>query len=216
MVFLASAVGFVIAPCLAILCLTTLLPLHAYTLSRVIWAACYVVAAGFSFNSGTKLWRLAVGMIRPKATLDTEGVRFRMVSDKPADFQEQFVPWDQIAAIRHRRMGNSQLYSVVTKDNLVIALRRPGLLSFPDTRPAYFRTRGYLDPGTQVEGNISYSLTATLLAERRPVPIEHNSVTPWFCLAIDDRHSEHWLRLLRFLHLESLRGFARIVVSPQP
>ena len=130
-VFLASAVGLLIAPCLAILCLTTLLPLHGYTLSRVIWAVCYFVAAGFSFNSGTKLWRLAVGMIRPKATLDAEGVRFRMVSEKPADFQEQFVPWDQIAAIRHRRMGNNQFYSVVTKDNLVIAF--DGL--------AFFRSR---------------------------------------------------------------------------
>jgi type VI protein secretion system component VasK len=121
-VFLASIAGFVVLLCLAVLCLATFFPLHGYTLARVIWAVCYFAAAWFSWNAGTRLWRLAVGKAPNEATLDAEGVHLRVAPEKHADArpnrtQEQFVAWDQIAAIRHRRADNNQLYSVVTKDN---------------------------------------------------------------------------------------------------
>jgi hypothetical protein len=119
-VFLASAVGFLVAPCLAILCLATLFPLRGYTIVRVVWALSYFVAAWFSWNSGINLWRFAVGMTRHEATLDTEGVHFRVVPEKHTSVQEQSVAWDKIAAIRHRRIGKDQFYSVLTKDNRVL------------------------------------------------------------------------------------------------
>jgi len=120
-VFLASVAGFAVGASLSILCVTALVPLRGYTLARVIWAVCYFVAAWFSWNAGVNMWRFAVGMSRHEAILDAAGAHFRLAPEKHAGIQEQFVPWDQIAAIRHRRIGNNQFYSVVTKDNRVLA-----------------------------------------------------------------------------------------------
>jgi hypothetical protein len=119
--FLASVAGFLVGACLAILFVTSLVPLHGYTLARVIWAVCYFVAAWFSWNAGVNMWRLGVGTARHEAILDAAGAHFRLAPEKHAGIQEQFVSWDQIAAIRHRRIGSNQFYSVETKDNRVLA-----------------------------------------------------------------------------------------------
>jgi type IV secretory pathway TrbD component len=120
-IFVASVAGFLVSPCLAILCLTTLIPLHGYTFGRVFWVLSYAVAAWFSGKAGINLWRLASGMVRHQARLETQGVYFLLVPERHAKPEEQFVAWNQIAAIRHRRMGDNQFYSVVTKDNRVLA-----------------------------------------------------------------------------------------------
>ena len=120
-VLLASVVGFLVAPCLAILCIATLFPLEGYTLERLFLVVSYLVASWFALNSGINLWRLGRGMVHQQATLYAEGLRFRQIPEKHPDNQEEFVAWDQIAAIRHRRMGHNQFYSVVTKDNRVLA-----------------------------------------------------------------------------------------------
>ena len=119
-VFLTSMVGFVVGACLGVLGLATFYPLHGYTLARVIWALCYFVAAWFSWNAGTNLWRLAVGKAGHEATLDAAGVRIRLGPEKHIETQQQFVAWDQIVAIRHQRVDNNQVYSVVTKDHRVM------------------------------------------------------------------------------------------------
>jgi hypothetical protein len=119
-VFLTSISGFVVGVCLGVLGLATVYPLHGYTLARVIWALGYFVAAWFSWNAGTNLWRLAIGKLGHQATLDAAGVHFRIVPQGHAETQEQFVAWDQILAIRHRRVDNNQLYSVVTKDHRLL------------------------------------------------------------------------------------------------
>jgi len=61
-----------------------------------------------------RLWILARAMANYRVILDGRGATFNLGTKKqPADL---FLPWDQIAAIRHKRVGNAQQYYVVGRD----------------------------------------------------------------------------------------------------
>ncbi len=61
-----------------------------------------------------RFWNLSRAMANHKATMDSNGVMFNLGTKKrPADL---FLAWDQIAAIRHKRVGNAQQYWVRGKD----------------------------------------------------------------------------------------------------
>jgi hypothetical protein len=119
-VFIASVIGFLVAPCLGILSLTALFPLHDYTFNRVVAMLGYLVGAYFSWMSGVAMWGSAMGMAHNHAILDAEGIHFRIMPDGVRGGGEQTVAWDQIAAIQHRRIANSQVYYVVAKDNRTV------------------------------------------------------------------------------------------------
>jgi hypothetical protein len=60
------------------------------------------------------LWKLSRGMAVYKVTLDSRGVNFNLGTKKrPSDL---FLAWDQIAAIKRKRVGNAQNYYVLGKD----------------------------------------------------------------------------------------------------
>jgi hypothetical protein len=61
-----------------------------------------------------RIWKLSLAGIHHKVTMDTNGAMFNLGTKKqPADL---FLAWDQIAAIRHKRVGNAQQYSVFGRD----------------------------------------------------------------------------------------------------
>jgi hypothetical protein len=60
------------------------------------------------------LWKLSRGMAVYKVMLDSRGVNFNLgTKKKPSDL---FLGWDQIASIKHKRLGNAQNYYVLGKD----------------------------------------------------------------------------------------------------
>jgi hypothetical protein len=61
-----------------------------------------------------RLWILARAMANYKVILDGTGAMFNLGTKKqPSDL---FLAWDQIAAIRHKRVGNAQQYYVLGRD----------------------------------------------------------------------------------------------------
>jgi hypothetical protein len=69
-------------------------------------------AGALAFGYGCpRLWKLARAMANYKVTMDSRGAIFNLGTRKqPSDL---FFPWDQIAAIRHKRVGNAQQYWVI-------------------------------------------------------------------------------------------------------
>jgi len=69
----------------------------------------------FAFGYGCPwLWKLSRAMADYRVTLDGRGVNFNLGTKKqPSDL---FLAWDQIAAIRHKRVGNAQQYTVQGRD----------------------------------------------------------------------------------------------------
>ncbi len=60
------------------------------------------------------LWKLARAMAGYRVSLDSRGVEFNLgTKKKPADL---FLAWDQVTAIKHKRVGNAQQYWVLGSD----------------------------------------------------------------------------------------------------
>jgi hypothetical protein len=61
-----------------------------------------------------RFWKLARAQANYRVTMDSNGAMFNLGSKKqPSDL---FLAWDQIAAIRHKRVGNAQQYWVTGRD----------------------------------------------------------------------------------------------------
>jgi hypothetical protein len=61
-----------------------------------------------------RLWKLSRAMADYRVSLDSRGVNFNLGTKKqPSDL---FLAWDQIAAIKHKRVGNAQQYTVQGRD----------------------------------------------------------------------------------------------------
>jgi hypothetical protein len=74
------------------------------------WGLC---ALAFGYGC-PRLWILARAMSNYRVIMDMRGAMFNLGTKKqPSDL---FLPWDQIAAIRHKRVGNAQQYYVLGKD----------------------------------------------------------------------------------------------------
>lgn len=74
--------------------------------------------AGGSFltaSLGLTMCRVGLRMTYYQARLDSRGVDFRLGSRKSP--QEQFFSWDEIAAVKHKRIPNNEYYAVIGKDN---------------------------------------------------------------------------------------------------
>jgi hypothetical protein len=61
-----------------------------------------------------RFWKLSRAMANYRVMLDSRGAMFNLGTKKqPSDL---FLAWDQIAAIRHKRVGNAQQYYVLGSD----------------------------------------------------------------------------------------------------
>ena len=83
--------------------------------SRDLFSALRWGVAALAFGYACpRFWKLARAMAGYKATMDSRGVLFNLGTKKqPSDL---FLAWDQIAAIRHKRVGNAQQYLVIGRD----------------------------------------------------------------------------------------------------
>lgn len=80
-------------------------------LYNAFWWGAGALAFGYSCP---RLWKLSRAMANYRVTMDGNGAMFNLGTKKqPSDL---FLAWDQIAAIRHKRVGNAQQYWVTGRD----------------------------------------------------------------------------------------------------
>ena len=80
-------------------------------LYNAFWWGAGALAFGYSCR---RFWKLSRAMANYRVTLDSRGAMFNLGTKKqPSDL---FLAWDQIAAIRHKRVGNARQYWVIGKD----------------------------------------------------------------------------------------------------
>jgi hypothetical protein len=80
-------------------------------LYNALWWGLGALAFGYACP---RFWKLARAMANYKVTMDSNGAMFNLGTKKqPSDL---FLAWDQIAAIRHKRVGNAQQYWVIGRD----------------------------------------------------------------------------------------------------
>jgi len=113
-VLLLSGAAFFLALCMAILVLTFLFPLAGFTFGRLVNAFCWGLAAFVFGTLGLAMGRLGLRMAFYEVLLDARGAAFRLGTRRqPAT---TLFPWDQITAVRHKRLGNAQYYAVRGRD----------------------------------------------------------------------------------------------------
>jgi hypothetical protein len=116
--FLGSVASFCISLCLAVLACSSLFPLRAITFDRIaiafLWSLCaWVMAMAHVF-----LWRQGRLMAYCSVLLDNYGVHFRL--DGTRDSKEIFLPWNGIAAVRHKRIPKVQKVTVLGADTSTV------------------------------------------------------------------------------------------------
>ncbi len=74
---------------------------------------------GFAMASlGWNMCRIGMQTPHYQAQLDSQGVNFRLGTKKEP--RAIFFPWDNIAAVKHKRLPMSQYYAVEGKDNRLV------------------------------------------------------------------------------------------------
>jgi hypothetical protein len=110
-VMLATAFGSFVFTC------TIAFPLRGYDLGRGVRVFGWAFGTLCTGLFGWALWVQAVGMAHYVARLDALGVDFRFGSKK--NTRDYYFTWEQIAAVKHKKMVDSTYY-VVGKDNFSV------------------------------------------------------------------------------------------------
>jgi hypothetical protein len=76
------------------------------------------IAAAFTVGLAAYMWTQGDRMAFYQVSFESEGVCFRLGTERSP--QEQFFPWDQIAAVEYKRIINIQSGAVVGKDNRLV------------------------------------------------------------------------------------------------
>jgi hypothetical protein len=115
LVVIAGVLSFVFAFGTLVLTLTIIFPLHAYTWPRAASILEWGFGTMFSALLGLNMLAQSFKMAHSKASLDERGVDFRLGTRNHS--VEVFFAWDQIAAVKYKRMAGNNYYAVVGKDN---------------------------------------------------------------------------------------------------
>lgn len=113
-ILLGSAFGLFVALCLAILALANLFPLNLLTVQRGVDALLWAAFAAYGALMGISWWGRGRRMAFYWARLDERGVDFRLGTRRHPD--TCFFPWGEISAVRHKRKGNAQYFTVFGRD----------------------------------------------------------------------------------------------------
>jgi hypothetical protein len=109
-----SIVAAIFVVCMLLMVFSQLFPLNNLTVARG-WSALTWALSALAFGSMCPwLWKLGRAMGGYKVRLDSRGVDFNLGTKKQPS--ELFLAWDQIAAIKHKRIGNAQQYFVQGTD----------------------------------------------------------------------------------------------------
>jgi hypothetical protein len=109
-----AVVSLLMAVCMVFLVISQVFPLDALTGGRAFSALQWALSAVATGLMCPWLWGLGRAMAFYQVRLDEKGVNFRLGTRKTP--QELFIAWDNVGAIRHKRVGNSQVYWVNGKD----------------------------------------------------------------------------------------------------
>jgi hypothetical protein len=107
---LGSLVALFMAVCMVLVVISDLFPVSALNTVRAFNAVQWGVAALATGLMCPWLWKMGRAMANYRVKLDSRGVDFNLGTNKNP--QELFMAWDQVAAIKHKRVGNAQQYLV--------------------------------------------------------------------------------------------------------
>jgi hypothetical protein len=98
------------ALCMVIVVLTEIFPLSDLTAGKGLSAFQWALGALAMGSMCPWLWNMGRTMACYRVRLDSRGVDFVLGSRKKP--QELFLSWDQVASVKHQRIGNIQYYFV--------------------------------------------------------------------------------------------------------
>ncbi len=126
---LIGVVSMVLSVAMALLAIGEILPPRGFSIPGILSAATWLLCAVVTWQLGWVMWKLALRLAANHARFDSQGVDFEVGSRRKPE--KWFMGWDQIAAIRYQRTGNSYVYWIVGKDGS----------SFQYTPYTFFRAR---------------------------------------------------------------------------
>jgi len=116
--FLGSAAAFAMCLCMVLLALSFVFPLHSIAIDRIATAFLWAVGAWMMAASNVFLWRQGRAMAQCSVLLDTYGAHFKLGAASNA--KEVFMPWNEIEAVRYKRIPNAQKFTVLGADSSAV------------------------------------------------------------------------------------------------
>lgn len=100
--------------CMLLMAASLLFPLSGMPAGRAFNAAAWGVCGLVMCITCPWLWKLGAGMVNFHVQLDARGVGFNLGTKKQP--RQLFMPWDEVAAIQQRRVGNAQEFTVFARN----------------------------------------------------------------------------------------------------
>jgi hypothetical protein len=116
--YTGSVASLIISLSMGFLALTNLFPLSAMNLDRFAAGALWVLGAWLMAMSQVFLWRQGKLMAHCAVLLDNYGVHFKLGDTN--DQKEVFMPWNEIEAVRYKRIPNAQKFIVLGTDTSTV------------------------------------------------------------------------------------------------
>jgi hypothetical protein len=116
--FLGSAIAFVVSLSMAVLACSSIFAQHAMTADRIAAACLWALGAWIMAMSYVFLWRQGQVMTHCSVLLDSQGAHFKLGGKN--DGREVFMPWDEIAAVHHKRIPTAQKFTVLGTDTSTV------------------------------------------------------------------------------------------------
>jgi hypothetical protein len=109
--------SLLIGVCMVLMVFSVLFPLRAITFMSVLAAAQWGLGGFMMGYMCPWLWKWSLGMLHKKVKLDERGVDFQLGTKKNP--QELFMPWDTVASVQQKRVGNAQQFTITGADGSV-------------------------------------------------------------------------------------------------
>ncbi len=114
--FLGSIAALGVSLCMVVVALMSFLPFSALNPDRFAAGALWALGAWLMAMSQVYLWRQGNLMAQCSVLLDKRGAYFRLANTKG----EVFMPWNQIEAVRYKRIENAQKFTILGSDTSIV------------------------------------------------------------------------------------------------
>jgi hypothetical protein len=109
--------SLLIGICMVLMVFSLFTPLGAFSFLRVLAAAQWGLGGVVMGYMCPVLWNWGQTMASHTVKLDEQGVDFNLGTKKKP--LELFMPWDNVASVEQKRVGNAQLFTISGKDGSV-------------------------------------------------------------------------------------------------
>lgn len=116
--FLGSCVAFCISLFMTVLACSSLFPLRLLNVERLATAGLWAMGAWIMAMGYVYLWRQGRVMSFCSVLLDDHGAHFKL--DGTRDSSEFFLPWNQIAEVRHKRTPEAEKFMILGADTRTV------------------------------------------------------------------------------------------------